>query len=93
MVQFGQVLILIPNAMKDQIKTFILNKFPDGEGELSNSTSLFSAGIIDSLKLMELIAFCEKTFNISINMDEVTINNFDSVNNICKLIDSKKSKK
>lgn len=76
--------------MKEKIKDFILDRFSPSIGEIKDDTSLFASGVIDSLKLIEVIAFVEKTFSISVNMDDVTVENFDSVNNICKLINSKK---
>ncbi len=76
---------------KEQIREFIIRHFLRGEGDIGNDESLFGAGIVDSLRLMELIAFVEKNFNVSVNMSEVTIANFDTVNNISKLIEKKTS--
>ncbi|MBD3380397.1 MAG: acyl carrier protein [Candidatus Omnitrophica bacterium] len=76
--------------MENKIREFISLRFMRGKGTVSDSESLFSSGIVDSLKLMELIAFVEKEYGISVNMNEVTVNNFDSINSICGLIKSKK---
>jgi acyl carrier protein len=78
---------------KEQIHEFIVDHFLRGEGDIANDESLFGAGIVDSLRLMELIAFVEKTFKISVNMSEVTIANFDTVNNISALVKGKTSGK
>jgi D-alanine--poly(phosphoribitol) ligase subunit 2 len=77
---------------KEQIREFIIGHFLRGEGDIKNDESLFGAGIVDSLRLMELIAFIEKNFKISVNMSEVTISNFDTVNNISELVRKKVSK-
>ena len=79
--------------IEEKLKGFILEHFLHGEGVLKNSESLFGSGIVDSLRLMELIAFVEKTFNISVNMSDVTIKNFDSVNKISGLIKNKQHKR
>jgi methoxymalonate biosynthesis acyl carrier protein len=79
--------------MKAEIKEFITSRFLRGEIDLKPDESLFASGIIDSLKLFELIAFIEKSFAISMNMSEVTVENFDSVNSIVKLIEKKLRKK
>jgi acyl carrier protein/D-alanine--poly(phosphoribitol) ligase subunit 2 len=79
--------------MKEKITAFICNRFLHGETDLDVNESLFASGIIDSLRLFELIAFIEKTFAVSVNMSEVTIENFDSVNSIAKLVEKKLRKK
>ena len=76
--------------MKDIIRKFIIKRFLHGEGSIEDGESLFGSGIVDSLKLLELIAFVEKTFDISVNMSEVTVENFDSLDNISELIKTKR---
>lgn len=76
---------------KEQIREFIIDHFLRGEGDIKNDESLFGAGIVDSLRLMELIAFIEKNFKISVNMSDVTITNFDTVSSISELVDKKTS--
>ena len=78
--------------MKKTIKKFIIDHFLHGKGDITNDESLFESGIIDSLKLLELIAFVEKTFTVSVNMGEVTVEHFDSVNNISSLIKHKQDR-
>ncbi|MBD3426732.1 MAG: acyl carrier protein [Candidatus Omnitrophica bacterium] len=75
--------------MKDRINKFITEHFLDGEGGLKNDESLFGSGIVDSLRLFELIAFIERSFRISVRMSEITLENFDSVDNIAKLVKKK----
>lgn len=79
--------------MKEKIKEFIISRFLHGGTDLDANESLFASGAIDSLRLFELIAFIEKTFAISVNMSEVTIENFDSVNSISKLVEKKLRKR
>jgi len=77
---------------KETIRQFIIEYFLSGSGEIKDDDSLFEAGIIDSLSLLELIAFIEKTYGISISMSQITISNFDSINKIYKLIKGSKRK-
>ena len=78
--------------MKNDIKKFILDHFLCGEGDIKEGESLFASGIVDSLRLVELIAFIEKTFAVTMKMSEVTVKNFDTLENIEKLIRSKSPK-
>lgn len=77
---------------KAAIKKFIIKEFLYGKGDLSYSESLFEAGIIDSLGLLKLLAFIEKTFGIFVDMSEVAIANFDSIDRITQLIEKKRQK-
>lgn len=66
-----------------QVRDFIVEHYLFGEGnDLKNNTSLFEHGIVDSLGMMELITFIEKTFNIKVQNDEMLPENLDSLNHI-----------
>jgi len=75
--------------MKETIKKYIIEKIVGEEIDFADDASLFSEGIIDSLGQVKLIAFLEKHFNISINPGEITVENFDTINQIVKLIEQK----
>lgn len=47
---------------------------------------LLESKIIDSLQLIQLIAFLEREFSISIKDDELNSNNFESINVIAALV-------
>jgi len=75
--------------MEEKIKRFIVENFMEGKGKLSNDESLFESGIIDSMGFITLLAFIEKTFGVSIDMSEITIENFDSIKKIVGVINKK----
>ena len=79
--------------MKDKIRKFIVERFLYGKGDIKDEDSLFESNIVDSFGIMELCAFIEKEFNVSINPSEITVENFDSIKKMCAFIESKKSKK
>lgn len=54
------------------------------------NTSLFSAQLLDSITLVELIAFLEDTFSIKVRPMEISLDNFDSVSRILAYIDRKR---
>jgi len=74
---------------KEKIKNFIVENFLFGEGELEDDEPLFESGIIDSLGLIKLLAFIEETFNISLNMSEIDIEDFNTLDDILKTIKRK----
>jgi acyl carrier protein len=78
--------------MEEKIKKFIIDTFMYGEGEIENDEQLFEKGIIDSLGFIKLLTFIENTFNVPIDMSEVTMDKFASVNDILATINEKAEK-
>ena len=69
------------------IKQFIIDNFLFGDGaKLEFDTPLFEKGIIDSTGVLELVAFIEDNFNITVNDDELVQENFSSLNAIEKFL-------
>lgn len=75
--------------MKEKIKKFIIENFLFGERGLKDDEPLFESGIIDSLGLIKLLAFIEENFNVSIDMGEIMIENFNTVNDILETLSSR----
>jgi acyl carrier protein len=59
-------------------------------GELLEAAPLFSAGIIDSINLIELITFTEQHFAIRVPAEDVTLDNWDSVEKILAYVSRKR---
>lgn len=75
--------------MKDQIKEYIIKTFMSGAGRLEDDEPLFDSGIIDSLGLINLLSFISEKFEISVDMSDVTMDKFSTVNNIMKTLEGK----
>ncbi len=73
------------------IKNYIKHKSldPTNLSTLSDDDSFFENGIIDSVGVLELVAFLEETFNMTIDDHELTLENLDSVNRLMSFIQSK----
>ncbi len=50
-------------------------------------TNLFEADIIDSMGVLELIAFIEDDLGIEMNQDDLTIENFNTVEAIVQTVE------
>jgi acyl carrier protein len=59
------------------------------EVQFVDDDSLLATQLIDSLKIAELIVFLETTFNLTLNNDELTPDNLDSVNAIADFLERK----
>lgn len=74
------------------IKNFIVDNFLFGDSKkLKEDTNLLDKGIIDSTGVLELVAFIEDNFNITVKDDELVQDNFSSLIAIEKFLQSKKS--
>ena len=65
---------------------FTVDGFPYADDD-----SFLKQGIIDSLGVMDLVAFVGKSFGITVAPEEVTPANFDSVNKLAEYIRRKQS--
>ncbi len=52
-------------------------------------TPLVENGIIDSMGVMDLIAFIQVNFHMEFSDEDLTVNNFQNINSIARLIESK----
>ena len=50
--------------------------------KLSEDDDLLSSGILDSLGILQMVAFVDKTFGIQIPDEDVVFDNFQSVNSL-----------
>jgi acyl carrier protein len=72
------------------VKKFIIENFLFGEGErLKDDTSFLNSDIIDSTGILELVAFLEETYDISIEDEEMVPENIDSLINISSFLTRK----
>ena len=58
---------------------------------VSNDDLLWTNKILDSITLVELIVEIESEYNIKVPMNEVIVENFETVDLIIKYIESKKA--
>lgn len=67
-------------STNEQIRQFLVTNFylPD-PSVLSDDTSLLDAGVIDSTGVLEVISFLEDTFALSVEEEEMTPENLDSI--------------
>ncbi len=56
---------------------------------LADDEDIFETGYVNSLFAMELITFIEGTFDVTIDNDDLELENFSTVARIAELIDSK----
>jgi acyl carrier protein len=58
---------------------------------LEEDDSLIERGVIDSMGVLEVLAFLEQTFDIAIDDNEVTTQNLGSLRSIARFVAAKKA--
>ena len=59
--------------------------------ELKDDDNLFDMGIVNSLFAVQLMTFIEKTFSLEVEMDDLDIENFKSLNAATTFVIRKKN--
>jgi len=79
--------------LRDQIRGYIVDNFLFGDTEplTGDEISLLDNGIIDSVGVMELVAYLEQDHNLTIADDELVPENLDSVANLVAFVSRKQT--
>ncbi|HEY8524282.1 MAG TPA: acyl carrier protein [Acidimicrobiales bacterium] len=76
--------------MAQRIRAFLVDSFLLGDDTgFANDDSLIEAGIVDSTGVMEVVAFLEESFAITIDDDELVADNLDSVERLAAFVGRK----
>ena len=77
--------------IKTKLRSFVVETFMVGDEseQLQDSDSFMQNGVIDSTGVLELASFVEQAFNFTIEDDEMTPNNLDSIDNLTAFISRK----
>jgi acyl carrier protein len=72
--------------LKEALRTALVTQFRVDRRTLDDDTGLFSQGLIDSLSVMDLVAFVEGKIGRPIDPAHITLENFDSVARIVRYV-------
>ncbi len=75
-------------SIEEQIKEYIAKNllFSDNGFPYPDDASFLEERIVDSMGVMELVAFVEEKFKIRVDDMDVTPDNFDSINRLAGFI-------
>jgi acyl carrier protein len=78
--------------VKTKIRNFIFAKFPLARKQhLNDGDALLESGVLDSLGVLDLVHFAEQEFAIQIVDEELTPENFQTVDCIANFVRGKSS--
>ena len=77
-------------SIKDKIRDYIQEsaKYTGATG-ITDDASLISAGVIDSVQLVRVVSFLEETFGVSVADEEILPTNFETIDQMERLVVSK----
>lgn len=74
--------------MKDAIIKILKENVDDlADVDINSSTKLIDGGYVDSFDIINLLSVLEKKFDVSIPIDDLKLESFNSVDFICGLIE------
>ncbi len=84
---------IIMDDARNTIRKFIVQEsmFKEDESILKFDDLLLEKGIIDSAGLVQLVAYLEREFSISIADNDILPENFETVGSISKLVDKSRN--
>ena len=78
-------------STKEQLSAFLATDLAAGRDDVNlASDSLVDAGIIDSVGILKLVDFIESDLGVKIGDDDLIPENFDTLDDIARLVDGKK---
>ena len=78
------------NNYLHEVRSFVVENFLFGDqSHLSEQTSFIESGVVDSTGILELIAFLEKTYAITIEDEEIVPENLDNCRNVARFLERK----
>jgi acyl carrier protein len=84
--------MLAPTTIRQQLCEFIGGNFLFGrECLLADEDSLAEQGIVDSTGVLQLVSFLEETYSITVEDEELTPENLDSIGSITAYLYRKQS--
>ncbi|MFM2129007.1 MAG: hypothetical protein RL477_553 [Pseudomonadota bacterium] len=77
----------VEDEARIKVRTYILDSILLGTSDsLDDKASLLDAGILDSTGTMELVAYLEDEFGLTVFDSDIVADNLDSVDRICAFI-------
>lgn len=74
---------------KAKTRDFMAKSFP--AREIDDDQDIFALGFVNSLFAMQLVMFVENEFGITVEDDDLDIDNFRTINAIANLVESKQA--
>jgi acyl carrier protein len=75
-----------PTDIERETRDFLISTFLSGRSEQLRNDDVLLGNVIDSMGVLELVGFLERTFAISVPDEDVVAENLGSINSITTYI-------
>jgi len=81
----------MPAVAENEIRSYIVKNFLFGvdDGNLKADDSLLEKGVIDSTGVLEVVAFLDEQFGVTVQDDELVPANFESIQKLAAFVNRK----
>ena len=81
-----------PQTVEESVRQLMIERaWLEQQDSVSDTDSLVDHGVIDSLTMMELIGFLERTYGIQVTDDELIPENFETLSAIAGFVGQKRT--
>lgn len=77
----------MPSFVRDKIRTHLKNALR--RQELSDEVDIFENGLVDSMFAVQLVAFTEEAFDITVEDEDLNLDNFRSIDGLTHFVNRK----
>jgi acyl carrier protein len=77
------------SEVTETIKEYLEDELLENDIELMHDTPLLKTELIDSMGVLTLVGFIEDEFGITVGADDVSTDNFHSLDTITRYVESK----
>ena len=79
--------------VRSVVRAFIVTRLAPsaGRSEIADDEDLIDTGVVNSLGIFQLVAFLEERFQISVGDEEITPENFATIDGIERLVAGRKA--
>lgn len=78
--------VLVDADLIDRVRNFVHSALSPN---IADQDDIFRSGLVTSLFGIRMIAFIEKEFRVVVGDEDLSLENFSSVMNICKFVEAK----
>ncbi len=69
-----------PEKVRETVRGYVFEHFPAAkERQITDTDSLLDSGIVDSLGVLDIVAYLETEFGMTIADDELEVEDFESI--------------
>lgn len=88
----GKLQTMDTSQIGHSLKRYILSHFPPARRrELREEDPLLESGIVDSLGILDVVAFIEAEFNVKVEDDDLTLENFQNIARMARYLHRKQN--